>query len=64
MLNETVDEALRRLDERPRSIVAMVLGGYDRETIQREVGCSDRTVRRTLARFQDLLTKHSDEFSQ
>jgi RNA polymerase sigma factor (sigma-70 family) len=52
MLDETVEELLRPLEERDRQVVAMTLQGYTRKEIGEELHCTERTVYRVLARLR------------
>ena len=65
MLNETVEELLRSLDERDRRIVELSLQGYSVVEVAVDVGCAERTVQRLLARIKQRLerlgTDNSDE---
>lgn len=55
MLNETLDQLLRGLDERKRKAVLLRLQGFTIEEISDQIGRSERSVHRTLARVKDLL---------
>jgi len=48
VLVEAVEELMRPLDERQRTIVSLSLQGYDTAEISKQVGCSRRMVRRVL----------------
>jgi RNA polymerase sigma-70 factor (ECF subfamily) len=61
MLAETLERVLRGLDERDRRIVVLSLQGYAVLEISAELGCTERTVYRVLARVKRRLEDLRDE---
>jgi DNA-directed RNA polymerase specialized sigma24 family protein len=49
ILSETVEELLRPLNSRDRTIAMLALQGYTRHEIAEQAGCTERTVYRVLA---------------
>jgi RNA polymerase sigma-70 factor (ECF subfamily) len=56
-LNDTLGVLLNPLREAHRQIIVLTLEGYTQEEVGRQVGCSERTVRRVLAQAQSDLEK-------
>ena len=61
VLTETVEQLMRRLGTRERPIVTLTLQGLSSLEISAQLGCSERTVRRVLARVKTLLETMRDE---
>jgi RNA polymerase sigma factor (sigma-70 family) len=58
ILSETVEELLRPLNSRDRTIAMLALEGYTRHEIAEQAGCTERTVYRVLARLRHQM-KHA-----
>lgn len=54
-LADTLAELLRRSDPRDRPILTLSLQGYTGLEVSRQTGCTERTVRRVLARARERL---------
>jgi RNA polymerase sigma-70 factor (ECF subfamily) len=61
MLAETLEGVLRGLDERDRRIVVLSLQGCASPEISADLGCTERTVYRVLARVKKRLEALRDE---
>jgi RNA polymerase sigma-70 factor (ECF subfamily) len=61
MLAETVQQLMLRFGTREREIAGLVLQGLSNQDISAQVPCSERTVRRVLARMKTLLESMRDE---
>jgi RNA polymerase sigma-70 factor (ECF subfamily) len=61
MLAETLEGVLRGLDERDRKLVVLSLQGYTVPEVSAELGCTERTVYRVLARVKKRLEALRDE---
>jgi len=57
ILSETVEELLRPLDPRDRTIAMLALQGYTRHEIAEQAGCTERTVYRVLARLRHQMKR-------
>ncbi|HEV8001858.1 MAG TPA: sigma-70 family RNA polymerase sigma factor [Planctomycetaceae bacterium] len=55
--NDTLDILMKPLRESHREIVVLILRGHTQEEIGRQLGCSERTVRRVLVQVQANLQK-------
>jgi len=58
IFSETVEELLRPLNSRDRTIAMLALEGYTRQEIAEQAGCTERTVYRVLARLRHQM-KHA-----
>jgi RNA polymerase sigma factor (sigma-70 family) len=56
-LNDILDTLLAPLRDTHREIVTLTLQGYTQEEIGKQLGCSERTVRRVIAQAQVDLEK-------
>ena len=63
-LVETIEELLRRFDEREQSIVRLGLQGYPVVEISAQVGCSERKVYRVLQRVRAELERAAEADQQ
>jgi RNA polymerase sigma-70 factor (ECF subfamily) len=54
-LTDTVEQVMRRLDEREREILALSLQGMNVRDISGQIGYAERTVRRSLEHIKKLL---------
>jgi len=61
VLAETVQEIMRGLDERQRTIVELALQGKSNDKIATGVSCSQRTLQRVLERVRVRLERQSAE---
>ena len=57
VLHETVEQMLRGLDKHNRRIVELCLQGFNAGDVSIQVGCSERTVKRLLARIKKRLMR-------
>lgn len=55
ILNETIEDLLRPLEERDRQIVTLALQGWTSLEISEEIGRSERTIQRVLERLKSKL---------
>jgi RNA polymerase sigma-70 factor (ECF subfamily) len=61
MLAQTLEQVLANLEGRERQIVSLALQGYSHAEISAEVGRTERTVQRVLARVKRRLERMRDE---
>lgn len=54
-LTETLESLMRKLDERERQILTLVLQGLSVAEVGSTVGCAERTVRRAMTHIRKLL---------
>jgi RNA polymerase sigma-70 factor (ECF subfamily) len=59
-LAETLEQVMRGLEERERTILALSLQGYDSAEISEHVGRTERTVQRVLKRVREELEQMRD----
>jgi RNA polymerase sigma-70 factor (ECF subfamily) len=55
MLTETIEYLMNSLEDRHRQILALSLQGYAPAEVSSQVGCTERTVYRVLARVKEWL---------
>jgi RNA polymerase sigma-70 factor (ECF subfamily) len=60
ILTETVEQLMRRLDERERQVLALRLQGYTIPEISAQLGRAERTVERVLERVRRWLQQMQD----
>lgn len=58
-LSDEVEAVMRKLDAVERGVLTRYLQGMNTAAIAGELGCSDRTVRRTLERIRETIAAHA-----
>ena len=60
ILCDTVDHLLRESSESDRAVLTLALQGFTGQEIADQIGCTERTVRRVLARARERLERPED----